>query len=150
MEVKGLHWLPWLISCFWNNLIFYLNLGGISNIAFTDRDGRLRSFDVCPCNQILNRLANQIDMEYDTEGQVAASGSLIPSLLTELNDFEFYKQSPPKSLDNNWVMGKVWPVIENAEGSIADKLATFSHHIAWQIAQSYCIIISCTNTQPLW
>jgi anhydro-N-acetylmuramic acid kinase len=114
---------------------FYLNLGGISNIAFIDRDGHLRSFDVCPCNQILNRLANQIDMEYDSEGRVAAGGSLLPSLLKELNDFEFYKQSPPKSIDNNWVMGKVWPVIEKADGSIGDKLATVSHHIAWQISQ---------------
>jgi anhydro-N-acetylmuramic acid kinase len=114
---------------------FYLNLGGISNIAFTDRDGRMRSFDICPCNQILNRLANQIDMEYDAGGQIAGGGNLIQTLFTELNDFDYYKQSPPKSIDNNWVTSKVWPVIEKAPGSTADKLATFSHHVAWQIAQ---------------
>lgn len=114
---------------------YYLNLGGISNISFVNRDGRLRSFDVCPFNQILNQLANQAGKEYDPEGQIAAGGQLIHSLLRELNDIEFYKQSPPKSIDNNWIMKKVWPIVEKSAGSTADKLATFSHHIAWQIAQ---------------
>lgn len=114
---------------------FYLNLGGISNISFVDSAGKLRSFDVCPCNQMLNRLANQLDLEYDSEGHQAAQGKMIPTLLNQLNALPYYQIQPPKSMDNNWIMETVWPLIEQSEGSVQDKLHTFSQHIAWQIAE---------------
>lgn len=114
---------------------FYLNLGGISNISFHDHEGILRSFDVSPCNQILNMLANETGQDYDPEGSMAAGGKVIQSLLIQLNQLDYYQQAPPKSIDNNWVMKVVAPLVRNADGQVSDKLATFSHHIAWQIAQ---------------
>lgn len=114
---------------------FYINLGGISNISFADRDGTLRSFDVCPCNQILNRLANETGHEYDDEGKLAAQGTLKDKLLNKLNELTYYQLQPPKSIDNNWVMQSVWPIVDMADGTINDKLSTFTNHIAWQIAQ---------------
>ncbi len=122
---------------------FYLNLGGISNISFHDHDGALRSFDVSPCNQILNLLAGENGYDYDPEGSIAAGGQVIQGLLNRLNQLDFYQLSPPKSIDNNWIIKEVWPLVKQEDGSVADKLATFSHHIAWQIAQ--VIINHCRN-----
>lgn len=124
---------------------FYLNLGGISNISFLDDNSRLRSFDVCPCNQILNRLANELDKEYDPEGSLAEKGRLDSNLLTQLNSLVYYAQPAPKSIDNNWVMKEVWPIVDSSTGSVFDKLATFSQHIAFQIART---IIENHKSQP--
>jgi len=114
---------------------FFLNLGGISNISFRDSKGVYTSFDVGPCNQILNRLANELDQPYDDQGKIAATGSLITSLLSELDSLEYYKAPYPKSLDNNWINAHVWPILEKSNATIEDKLCTFSHHVADQIAQ---------------
>ncbi|NND32263.1 MAG: anhydro-N-acetylmuramic acid kinase [Saprospiraceae bacterium] len=113
---------------------FYINLGGISNISFYDREKEIRSFDVGPCNQILNRLANQLGQEYDPEGTLAASGKMDQQLFDGLNSLSFFHEPPPKSIDNNWIVGEVWPLIDQASCSTVDKLCTSTHHIAHQLA----------------
>jgi anhydro-N-acetylmuramic acid kinase len=94
----------------------------------------MRSFDVGPCNQILNKLANQVGLEYDSGGTMAATGSILPDLLTALNALPYFQTNYPKSIDNNWITNQVWPLIENARGKLTDKLCTCSHHIAFQLA----------------
>ena len=114
---------------------FYLNLGGISNLAFFDQDQQLRSYDVSPCNQILNRLAMSLGLEYDENGKIAAAGKLNSQLFDELSQVSYYKQPYPKSMDNNWVQKVFWPHVEQSTISTQDKICTMTHHIAAMIAE---------------
>lgn len=114
---------------------FYLNLGGISNLAFEDYDQQFRSYDVSPCNQILNRLAMSLGMEYDDGGKVAASGKLDQGLFEDLSRISYYQQPYPKSMDNNWVQKIFWPHVEQSSISTRDKICTMTHHIAAMIAE---------------
>lgn len=111
-----------------------LNLGGFSNISFTQNQQRV-AFDISPCNVVMNPIAQHLGMPYDEAGKVAASGTVHPHLLQALNQLNFYAASGPKSLGIEWVNEQFWPVVQPFELSDADLLATFSHHIAQQIAQ---------------
>ncbi|MEL6926427.1 MAG: anhydro-N-acetylmuramic acid kinase [Bacteroidota bacterium] len=75
---------------------FYLNLGGIANVSASIGD-RFVAFDIGPANQVLNALANQLDIEYDDEGKIAASGEVITTLLHEVNDIAYFRKMYPKS-----------------------------------------------------
>ncbi len=121
----------WLLP----HVTFYLNLGGISNLSFLDQDQQLRSYDVSPCNQILNRLAMNLGMEYDDGGKIAASGKLDQELFEDLSQISYYKQPYPKSMDNNWVQKVFWPYVEQSPISTQDKICTMTHHIAAMIAE---------------
>lgn len=73
----------------------FINLGGVCNIS-----GYGLGFDVCMCNVLLNYLAGLHDpnLEYDRDGQIAASGTVCPELLTQLNGLPHCRRAPPKSL----------------------------------------------------
>lgn len=114
---------------------FYLNLGGISNLSFIDGDQQFRSYDVSPCNQILNKLAMSLGMEYDEGGKIAATGQLNMDLFNDLSQVSYYQQPYPKSMDNNWVQKIFWPQVEQSSISIRDKICTMTHHIAAMIAE---------------
>lgn len=111
----------------------YLNLGGISNITYHDLQGSIHSFDVCPCNQILNRLANERGLPFDDKGTLASKGKSIPLLEEKLNELSYYQLPHPKSIDNNWIVEIVWPIIESTPGSTEDKLYTSVQHIVKQL-----------------
>lgn len=125
---------------------FYLNLGGIANITGRLPD-KVVAFDICPVNQLLNTLANQIQLEYDEGGRVAAKGVIDDKLLTALNQASFYQQPYPKSLDNNWVNEHLFSSIENEVEKVPAQLRTSVEHIAIQIAQSIQQIIKQENFQ---
>ena len=109
-----------------------LNLGGFSNISF-DQNGNRIAFDISPVNTVLNFLANRINLDYDKNGDIAASGQLIPALLQDLNNLEYYRQHPPKSLGIEWVNEHILPLMQE-DRDTKDLLHTFCHHIADQIA----------------
>jgi len=112
---------------------YCLNLGGFSNISFEEKGERI-AFDICPVNTVLNFYANQLGFDYDAGGAIAAEGNIIESLLNELNALEFYSQHYPKSLGFEFVREVVLPLIEKHPGSAQDRLATFTEHVAVQIA----------------
>ncbi|MXN90982.1 anhydro-N-acetylmuramic acid kinase [Flavobacterium sp. Sd200] len=112
---------------------YCLNLGGFSNISFEEDNCRI-AFDICPVNTVLNYYANVLGHEYDNGGSIAASGVINPVLLSQLNALEFYAQPYPKSLGFEFVKQTVLPLIENYNISPQDKLATFTEHVAVQIA----------------
>ena len=99
------------------------------------------AFDICPVNQLLNTLANQLELEYDAEGQLAAQGSLDRQLLSAFNQAAYYHQAYPKSLDNAWVNTHLLSAIENNPELVPNQLRTSVEHIASQIAQSIHQII---------
>jgi len=129
----------------------FLNIGGIANICVkTSATQRSDSGDTIPsnspvtsymagdvsaANQILDRLVKLIDPSYDfdPEGQIAATGKVLPDLITRLNELKYHLFPYPKSLDNGWVVNEVWPLLQDHPASIQDKLCSFCHFLAERI-----------------
>lgn len=115
-----------------------LNLGGIANISFDDKNGNRLAYDICPVNIVLNTLVSAIGLEYDNGGQLAASGNLNPELMEQLESLDFYKQKGPKSMGREWIDQDVLPLMLESKLTLEDKLNTFCHHIGKRIAAEVC------------
>ena len=140
---------------------FFLNLGGIANISARHHPNEIKAqytvssktpspngegvlgdevyiaFDIFPANRVLNLLVNELGKEYDDGGAIAAGGKVNALLLEKLNGLDYYKQSYPKSLANDFGTGVVYPMIREtipvpAETGIPDALCTYIEHIAVQ------------------
>ncbi len=114
---------------------YCLNLGGYSNISF-EQNGKRIAFDICPVNKAINYLSRKAGEAIDYNGEMAKKGTVNPSLLNELNNLDFYKKVPPKSLGDTWLEKQFLPLLEKDELSINDKLRTVYEHIALQIGNS--------------
>jgi len=114
---------------------FCLNLGGFSNISFEKNEKRI-AFDICPVNIILNQLARNLGKDFDKDGTLAKSGKINQQLLNDLNNQNFYKKPPPKSLANEWLQREFIPLLNNFNISTIDKMRTLVEHFAIQIANS--------------
>lgn len=112
-----------------------LNLGGFSNISF-ERDNERIAYDVCPVNIVLNALARRQGMPYDKDGEMARSGEINKDLLSRLNDLDFYKIKEKKSLGKEWVLENVMPLLDEYDLETSSLLATFSEHVADQLAKN--------------
>jgi len=112
---------------------YCLNLGGFSNISFEENGNRI-AFDISPVNTVLNFYANKLGLDYDDKGKISRTGSIDSKLLKELNQLDFYQQKYPKSLGFEFVKETILPIIEKYSITIEDKMATFTEHIAVQIA----------------
>lgn len=109
----------------------FLNLGGIANISF-NRPDQYVAFDVCPANRVLNLIAGLVNKEYDAGGQMASLGNVNEELLNKLDAFDYYKQSYPKSLANNFGTDEIFPLLESSGLSHNDLLRTYVEHIIRQ------------------
>ena len=110
---------------------YFLNIGGIANIS-ANKDQYI-AFDVCAANRVLNMLAADAGKEYDDEGKMAAGGSVNQDLLEKLNELDYYQQTYPKSLANDFGTDIVYPIIKDPGCGIPDALRTYTEHIAVQI-----------------
>lgn len=110
---------------------YFLNVGGIANISFQSEP--YIAFDICAANRVLNMLVNNIGREYDNKGEIAKSGKINVELLQKLNGLDYYKQSYPKSLANDFGTDTVYPIIINSASSAPDALRTYVEHIVTQI-----------------
>ncbi len=124
---------------------YCLNLGGFSNISFEDNTNNKRlAHDISPVNYVLNHYTRLMGMEFDKDGAIAHGGKICSKLLSNLNALPFYTQKGPKSLGREWVETEVIPLIDSARGdggeplSLADKLATFVEHAAYEISLNVC------------
>ena len=111
-----------------------LNLGGIANISY----GRHRriAFDICPCNMALNRLAGEMGLDYDADGQLARQGVNDCHLTRSLEMLDYYRLPAPKTLGKEWFVNHFWPVVEASGLATVDKLRTINDHIASRIADA--------------
>ncbi|MEL7118976.1 MAG: anhydro-N-acetylmuramic acid kinase [Bacteroidota bacterium] len=114
---------------------FFLNLGGIANISHFKGD-HILAYDICGANQILNALSNLLGKPYDEGGEIAASGKLLPDLLYEVNEIDYFRKEPPKSLDNEWVAINHTQPFLDAKGSVEDRLHTACINIGQLIAKA--------------
>ncbi len=116
-----------------------INLGGIANISY-DRNGERIGYDICPCNLLLNHVANKINKEFDQDGLIAKSGKINYALLNKLNQVDYYKLAYPKSLGKEMVDKLFISIINNFDIKIEDQLATLVEHIAKNISQEINIL----------
>lgn len=110
-----------------------LNLGGFANISYRKHDKRI-AFDICACNMLLNRVAQQAGKQYDENGDMARDGIVHNELLKELNSLPFFTQHGAKSLGREWVENDIWPIVGKYDIVLEDLLATFVEHIAIQVS----------------
>jgi len=113
---------------------YFLNLGGIANISI--KGERYVAFDVCAANRVLNMLAAEVGKNYDDGGRLARKGKVDQRLLSILNGLDYYKQSFPKSLANEFGTDIVYPMIRRSGIDINDALRTYVEHIVFEISEA--------------
>ncbi|MEI6346765.1 MAG: anhydro-N-acetylmuramic acid kinase [Bacteroidota bacterium] len=128
-----------------SNYDYCLNIGGICNISFNHNNERI-AWDVAPANMLLNYYASSINLLFDNNGDIAASGILNQPLLKMLNNIEYYHTQYPKSLGKEYVFENFINLIDKFEIPVADIMATICEHIAIEVSKS---IYSTTNKRLL-
>ena len=111
-----------------------LNIGGFSNISFKKNDRRI-AFDICPVNIVLNHYSKILGKDYDDNGDFARKGKINEGVLSNLNQLDYYRQEPPKSLGAEWVYENITPLLSHEKPE--NILATFTQHAAVQIAETF-------------
>jgi anhydro-N-acetylmuramic acid kinase len=113
-----------------------LNLGGFANVTLKTGGG-ITAFDVCPCNTVLNDLANKLGFAYDDGGGIALSGKVIPTLLDALDKLPHYSQAIKTSLGREFVAKAIHPLLgDYASEKVEDLLCTYTYHVANTISQA--------------
>ena len=118
----------------------YLNLGGIANISYHPRtsgeaiDQKIIAFDVCPVNQLLNKLAQEKGLTYDNEGLLAKAGKLSEKLYAQLSTDPYLLRKAPKSMDNSYIQNYYFPLFDKFDLALEDKLYTCTQFIAEQLS----------------
>ncbi len=75
-----------------------VNIGGISNITFLPVNSPVLGFDCGPGNLLMDGwVRRHLHLNYDRNGDWAASGSVNLGLLEAMHDHPFISMSPPKS-----------------------------------------------------
>jgi len=115
---------------------YCLNLGGFANVSRTQDRTRV-AYDICAVNTVLNVYAQKLGMEYDAGGAFAKAGTTNYILLKQLNILPFYRQDSPKSLGIEWVHKNIFPLIDGFKMKPVDVLATFTEHVAMQLASQF-------------
>ncbi len=119
---------------------FYLNIGGIANLSFQHEKDFI-AFDVCAANRVLNMLVQKEGKEFDEGGAIAERGEVNNALFNAINELDYYKMLPPKSLSNNFGTDVVYSLIESFDLNNSDALRTYTEHVAHQISESVQQII---------
>lgn len=115
---------------------YCINLGGFANVSMQKGTVRM-AYDICAVNTVLNVYAQKLGKAYDDGGAFAKAGTIHIPLLEKLNALPFFKKSPPKSLGIEWVHTYIFPVIESYGLEPKAVLATFTEHIAQQLAAQF-------------
>ena len=110
----------------------YLNLGGIANLNIPKLG---LAFDIAPCNQVLNHLAQQLGHECDRNGELSQGGQVIEDLLKELRALNYVALEPPKSLDNSYTKEVLEYLEKYSLGALNDTLFTYIHFLATETAR---------------
>jgi len=77
-----------------------LNLGGVANLTWQSKSGRLIAFDTGPANAPINDWVKSLGLgEMDRDGMLARAGSADQHRLAELLNHQYFDTPFPKSLD---------------------------------------------------
>ena len=79
-----------------------LNIGGVANVTWIGRDGRLIAFDTGPGNALIDDwMSKTTGAARDESGACAAKGKSDASAVYDYLNHPFFALAPPKSLDRN-------------------------------------------------
>ena len=79
-----------------------VNIGGVANVTWIGRDGRLLAFDTGPGNALIDDwMRAKVAFDYDADGEMAAQGTVNAAALHTYLNHAYFNTSPPKSLDRN-------------------------------------------------
>ena len=109
-----------------------VNVGGVANVTWIGRDGRLIAFDTGPGNALIDDwMAARTNRACDEGGAAAARGRVEERAVKAYLSYPYFSRPPPKSLDRN-----AFP-IEIVEGmTTEDGAATLTALTAAAIAKS--------------
>ena len=120
-----------------------LNLGGIANLSvfqlgdlppgttWLRKAPSQLGYDITGCNQLLNAASQRAGLPYDRDGQLAKAGEIDPRLLGMLEDLDFLRLLPPRSLSNEYVRDRMLPLV--AHVSPEEACRTIVEHVALQV-----------------
>ncbi|HEY2856675.1 MAG TPA: anhydro-N-acetylmuramic acid kinase [Gemmatimonadaceae bacterium] len=124
------------------------NIGGIGNVTVVPPNGifdGVRAFDTGPGASVIDRVVRALkpELPYDVDGHLAAAGTAIDEIVTELLAASYFKSAPPKStgpelFDANYVQ----TLIERCRSTMPnatteDIVATATSLTARSIADAY-------------
>lgn len=112
-----------------------INLGGFANISM-DQNGKRIAYDITPCNVLLNNIAQHLGATYDKGGEWAAQGTVNTALMEALQDLDYFRKVPPKSLGIEWVHRELEPIFREFHIDPRDMLATLNAFIAAEVCRS--------------
>jgi anhydro-N-acetylmuramic acid kinase len=111
-----------------------LNIGGISNLSLLPAgSGSVLGFDCGPGNALIDHWCQtHIGQPFDHAGQWAASGKLLPELLSQLMSEAYFAKAPPKStgrdlFNPNWLaaqLGNTKAAPVDIQATLAELTAT--------------------------
>lgn len=82
--------------------VCFVNIGGISNLTFLDRDGTIIGFDSGPGNTLIDQWVEaHAGIPYDDGGRIASEGEVIMPLAQRYLDNSFFTSQTRRSLDRN-------------------------------------------------
>ena len=80
----------------------FLNVGGVANVTWIGREGRMLAFDTGPGNALIDDwVLAHTGATHDAGGELAAKGKCHEDLLQALLTNNYFGMPPPKSLDRN-------------------------------------------------
>lgn len=115
-----------------NEVRIVANIGGISNISVLDRSADVIGFDTGPGNVLLDAwVTRHLGTPFDAGGTWAATGRVIPALLSALRDEAFFALLPPKSTGRDlfheaWLNSKLAQFPGAAPADVQATLAAFT------------------------
>lgn len=114
----------------------FLNIGGVANLSWIGRDGRMAAFDTGPGNGLIDELVQARGHGlYDADGRLAAAGQVCAPVLERFLAHPYFRRSAPKSLDRH-----DFP-IDAVEGlSLEDAAATLAELTAASVAAACAVL----------
>jgi anhydro-N-acetylmuramic acid kinase len=120
-----------------------MNIGGISNLSVLPATGDVLGFDCGPGNALMDAWClQQMGQRFDAGGQWAASGQLIPALLSSLLHETYFSMPPPKSTGRDlfsmaWLAGKLKPFAGQKPEDVQNTLTEFTAKACITCVSSY-------------
>src|SRR5437773_12161733 len=115
-----------------------LNIGGISNLSALRADGNTIGFDCGPGNALMDLWCQRHRGEaFDRDGGWAASGKILPDLLSHMQAEHYFEQRPPKRTGRD-LFNAAWLDLPLAGTSAQpqDVQATLAELTAWASAEA--------------
>lgn len=82
--------------------VAFLNIGGVANVTWIGRSGRMLAFDTGPGNALIDDwMFLHTGAAHDADGALAARGRVDEDALQALLTNNYFGKPPPKSLDRN-------------------------------------------------